>query len=378
MNAAGIIFSNLHGRHIPELTRMRAMASVPFACRYRLIDFALSNMVNSGITNISVITHNNYRSLMDHIGSGKDWDMARRSGGIKLLPPYITANIGSMGNVFSSTRLEALKSISQSISELKEDYVVFSDCDVICNIDLADVLRDHIAHGADMTMVVKRLPVLTAEEKCRVLFEADSDGRILDCEVRPQPGLREQNVGLNIWVITRTYLQSVVQDSIAHGYTSFTHDIVAKNASRRNFRIYRFDGPYGDMSSLSGYFKESMALLSNQASRDALFNVEERPVLTHVRNSPPTKYTASAQVRNCMIGDGCHIEGKVENCIIFRGVQVSPNAVVKNSILFENAYIGADADLNCVIADKSVVIRERVALSGHPDLPFYIDKSTVL
>lgn len=378
MNAAGIIFSNLHGRHIPELTRMRTMASVPFACRYRLIDFALSNMVNSGITNISVITHNNYRSLMDHIGSGKDWDMARRSGGIKLLPPYITANGNPMVNALYSSRLEALKSISQSISELKEDYVVLSDCDVICNIDLADVLRDHIAHNADMTMVVKRLPVITAEEKSRVIFEADSNGRILDCEVRPQPGLREQNVGLNIWVITRTYLQSVVQDSIAHGYTSFTHDIVAKNATRRNFRVYRFDGPYGDMSSLAGYFKESMALLNNHASWDALFNVEQRPVLTHVRNSPPTKYAASARVRNCMIADGCRIEGKVENCIIFRGVRVSPNAVVKNSILFEDAYIGADADLNCVIADKSVVIRERVRLSGHPSLPFYIDKSTML
>lgn len=377
MNAAGIIFSNLHDRHIPELTRVRTMASVPFACRYRLIDFALSNMVNSGISNISVITHNNYRSLMEHIGSGKDWDLARRSGGIRLLPPYITAHANS-SNVLYSSRLDALKSISQTIHELREDYVVLSDCDVICNIDLEDVLRDHIAHNADMTMVVKRLPVITDEEKSRVIFESDSEGRITDCNVRPQPGLREQNVGLNIWVITRTYLQRVVQDAIAHGYTSFTHDIVARNASRRNHRIYRFNGPYGDMSSLAGYFKESMALLRNHASWDALFNIAQRPIFTRVRNSPPTKYSDSARVKNCMIADGCRIEGTVENCIIFRGVRVSPNAVVKNSILFEDVYIGADADLNCVVADKSVVVRERVRLSGHPTLPFYIDKSTML
>lgn len=377
MNASGIIFSNLHDRHVPELTRMRTMASVPFACRYRLIDFALSNMVNSGISNISVITHNNYRSLMDHIGSGKDWDLARRSGGVKLLPPFITAHANANNELYSS-RLEALKSIIYSISAMREEYVVLSDCDVICNIDLGEVVRDHIEHGADLTMVVKRLPVITADEKSRVVFEADDEGRIIDCITQPIPGMREQDVSLNIWVATRTYLMSAVQDAIAHGYTSFTHDVIAKNADRRNFRIYRYGGSYADIFSLSGYFRESMALLSDHERWDSLFNVDDRPILTKVRNSPPTKYFSGAQVSNSMIADGCRIEGRVENSIIFRGVRVGPHAVVKNSILFQDAYIGEDADLNCVIADKNVVIRDRVRLCGHPDLPFYIDKSTML
>ena len=154
MNAAGIIFSNLHDKSITELTRQRTMASIPFACRYRLIDFALSNMVNSNITNINVVAHYNYHSLMDHIGNGKNWDLARRTGGIKILPPYITA-YANQDNTLYNTRLEALKSVIHSIRNIQEDLVVFSDCDVICNIDLKDVLERHVASGADITFITK-------------------------------------------------------------------------------------------------------------------------------------------------------------------------------------------------------------------------------
>ena len=147
MNAAGIIFSNLHDNKITELTRQRTMASIPFACRYRLIDFALSNMVNAEITNINVIAHYNYHSLMDHIGTGKDWDLARRTGGIKILPPYITAYANTSNNLYN-TRLEALCSVIHSIRHIKEDYVVLSDCDVICNIDVKKLLEYHVDYGA--------------------------------------------------------------------------------------------------------------------------------------------------------------------------------------------------------------------------------------
>ena len=141
MSTAGIIFSNVHDNNIRELTSARTIASVPFGCRYRFIDFTLSNMVNSEIYNISVITNNNYLSLMDHIGSGKDWDLARRSGGIKMLPPNVTAYYNTRGN--TSSRLEALKSVNYSLSKIKDEFVVLSDCDVICNIDLNDIIEYH-------------------------------------------------------------------------------------------------------------------------------------------------------------------------------------------------------------------------------------------
>lgn len=177
MSAVGIIFSNLHDKNIAELTRQRTMASVPFGCRYRLIDFTLSNMVNSGITHVGVITHYNYQSLMDHIGSGKDWDLARRSGGVQILPPYITA-FSNSANFLYNTRLEALKSINSFITNCKEDYVVLSDCDVICNIDLSAILETHVRSGADATFIVKR-SYLTKELKApTVVMESDENGRL--------------------------------------------------------------------------------------------------------------------------------------------------------------------------------------------------------
>ena len=181
MSVAGMIFSNIHDRNIPELTRVRTMASVPFGCRYRLIDFALSNMVNSDINNINVITHYNYHSLMDHIGTGKDWDLARRSGGIKILPPYISAFANNVNELYH-TRLEALKSINHLISGITEDYVVMSDCNVICNVDFKTMIDDHIKNGADMTIAVKRMYVTPEMAKTNEIIYSDVTGRITDIE----------------------------------------------------------------------------------------------------------------------------------------------------------------------------------------------------
>ena len=176
MGAAGIIFSNIHDGNLPELTRLRTTASVPFGCRYRFIDFALSNMVNSNIYNISVITHYNYQSLMDHLGSGKDWDLARRSGGIKILPPNITAYANNR-NALYTTRLEALKSVNNAINRITDEYVVLSDCDVICNVDFNDIINDHAKYGADMTVAVKRMYLTPAQASMNVLYESDPDIR---------------------------------------------------------------------------------------------------------------------------------------------------------------------------------------------------------
>ena len=157
MNAAGLIFSNIHDTTIPELTRTRTMASVPFGCRYRLVDFALSNMVNAGITKVGIITHNNYKSLLEHLGSGRDWDLEREVGGIKILPPFITSYENAFSDRVYSSRLEALIAVMSFISECSEEHIVLSDCDVICNIDLAEVIDKHAMRGADITIVTKRI-----------------------------------------------------------------------------------------------------------------------------------------------------------------------------------------------------------------------------
>lgn len=377
MSVQGIIFSNLHDKNIPELTLRRTMASVPYAGRYRLIDFALSNMVNSGITSVSVITHYNYQSLMDHIGAGKDWDLARRSGGIKILPPYMTA-YANQSNALYNSRMEALKSVNYSVSRFTSDYVVLSDCDVICNVDLNDMINDHIENNADITIAVKRVLLNKDAASRNVIIDADPEGRIVDINPYPTNVTGYRDIDLNILVINRDYLQSVVVDAIAHGYTSFNRDVIARNTARRNFRIYKYDGYFANIGSLADYYSHSMELLGTPENRDEIFGIKTRPIYTKVRNSAPTRYAESSVVKNSLVADGCIIDGTVENSIIFRGVKISRGATVKNSILFQDTVIGENVFLNCVITDKNVVIRDGRILSGHETLPFFVEKGKMI
>ena len=373
MTAVGLIFANIHDNSIPERTRMRTTASIPFGGRYRLIDFMLSNMVNSDITKIGIVTRNNYQSLLDHLETGKDWDLARRSGGIKILPPYITSFENSAANKFNTSRLEALMGAVNFISRCDEDYIVMSDCDVICNIDLQKVIDAHIKSGAEITFVTKTLDLTgyTSSEKLPVI-DIDDSGKVVDfTERKTFDGVT--HVYMNVMVMKRTYLLSIIENSISHGYTSFLHDVIAKSMAAADYRTYEYDGWYAHIGSMEEYFETSMKLLTPEA-RDGLFGVKNHPILTKVRNSAPTRYCEGAKVVNSVVADGCVIEGTVENSIIFRGVKVARGAHVKNSILFQDAYVCPNASLNCVVADKNVVIKDGRNLSGHESMPFYIGK----
>ena len=373
MSAAGIIFSNIHDNNIPELTRLRTVASVPFACRYRLIDFTLSNMVNSNIYNISVITHYNYHSLMDHIGSGKDWDLARRSGGIKILPPYITAYANN-ANSLIQTRLEALKSVSDALSRITDEYVVLSDCDVICNVDFNDIIEYHKKTGADMTVAVQSVNLTREKAKINVIYKSDSEGRVTDVLTYPSDFEGEADISLNIVVMKTEYLRQIVLDATAHNYVSLTRDIIGKNIKYKNFRVYRFDGHFACISSFEDYYANSMQLLTDSDARNSLFGVKNRPIYTKVRNSNPSYYSAGSTVKNSLIADGCYIEGTVENSIIFRGAKIGKNATIRNSIIMQDTVVGDGAFLNCVITDKNAVISDGRMLCGAETQPFYVSK----
>jgi glucose-1-phosphate adenylyltransferase len=314
---------------------------------------------------------------MDHIGSGKDWDLARRSGGIKILPPFITAYANS-SNTLYSTRLEALKSVFSSISKIPDDYVVLSDCDVICNIDLKDMIKNHIENGADITIAVKRVNLTKDKAKINVLIDSDENGRITDVKAGLNNFEGEADINLNIMVMHRQYLQEIILDAIAHNYTSLNKDILLKNVNRNIYRTYRYDGYFACISSSQDYYASSMELINDSSVRKQLFGVKNRPVYTKVRNSAPTYYSPDAKVKNSMIADGCQIFGEVENSIIFRGTKIGKGTVVKNSILFQDTFTGENVTLNCVIADKNVVIRDNKNLSGDETLPFYLSKGKMI
>ena len=377
MTVAGLIFSNIHDQSIPEMTRMRTMASIPYGCRYRLIDFALSNMVNSDINTVGVITHYNYQSLLDHIGTGKDWDLARRSGGIKILPPYVAAYENTVAGKLYTNRLEAVMGAENFIHKCNADYIVLSDCDVILNIDLKAVIEDHIESGAAITIVTKRLNA--AEHsfgKPMDIVTIDESNRVTEIQ-RTKPTEGECDVSTHIMVMKRSELLAIISESLSRGYTSFTKDILAKNLDKKLFRAYRYEGWYSYIGTLESYFHSSMQLLTKEA-REALFGVKGHRIYTKIRNSAPTKYSDDAVVKNSLIADGCVIEGTVENSILFRGVRVGKGTVVRNSILLQDTVVGKDVVLNCAISDKNVVIRDGRMLSGHESMPFFIGKGMMV
>ncbi len=373
MTAIGLIFSNIHDRNLIELTGRRSMASVPFGCRYRLIDFALSNMVNSGISNVGIITKHNYQSLINHIGMGTDWDLARRSGGIKLLPPNITAydSYGSAGTL--GTRLSSLMGVLNFIGRANEEYIVLSDCDVICNMDVADMIKQHQKRGADITIATKRLRADEHKLSRGVrVVETDESGKVIDLEsYSGQEG--EITVSTSIFVMKRTLLYSLLVDAQSRCYTDFYYDIIVRNLDNLTVFAYNYEGYYSLISDLSGYFECNLKLLDNDA-RSALFGVESRHIYTKVRNSPPAKYCEGATVKNSLVADGCIIEGEVENSIVFRGVKVGRGSRVRNCILLQDTYVGNNVSLDCVVTDKNVVVKDERTLAGHPTMPFFIDK----
>lgn len=376
MAVAGLIFSNIHDSAIPEFTNVRTMASIPFGCRYRLIDFPLSNMVNSGITKIGIVTHNNYQSLLDHIGTGKDWDLARRSGGIKLLPPFITAYEGAGSSRLYTTRLEALLGVSNFISRCSEDYIVMSDCDGICNIDLSRVIDEHISKNADITIVTRKLGADEGTARGLTAIKADENGAVLDASAYVR-GMSGNEISTNIVVISRMFLLGALRDASAHGYNHFFRDIVARRIGRARIFRYLYEKTYIHITSLESYFSSSMKLLDTEVRR-GLFNVDNMPIYTKLRNSSPTRYSSEAHVVNSYVADGCLIEGTVENCILFRGVRIGKGTTVKNCVLLQDTFTGNNVSLNCVITDKNAVICDGRMLSGHSTMPFFIPKGAMI
>ena len=376
LSTTGIIFANIHDNNISELTSKRTIASVPYACRYRFIDFTLSNMVNSGINNIDIITQANYHSLMDHLGSGKDWDLARREGGLKILPPFIAP--GSTNTGIANTRLEALKNIAGVISSIKDEYVVLSDCDVICNVDIREMIETHEKSGSDLTVAVKKVNLTKEEAKKNVIMTSNENGRIVDVSMYPNDFEGEADISLNMIVMKASYLRQCVSEAISHGYTSLSKDIIIRNMGQKNFNVYKFDGYFAVITSMEDYFKCSMDLITKQQVGESLFVQKSRPIYTKVRNLAPTYYEPSSSIKDSMLADGCIIEGTVENSILFRGVKVAKGAVVRNSILMQDTVVLENASLNCVITDKNVVIREGRNLSGAETQPFYVEKGKMI
>ena len=358
-NVLGLIFANMHDSTINDLTKLRTMGSVPFGARYRLIDFALSNMVNSGINTIGVITKANYQSLLDHLGSGAEWDLARKTGGLHLLPPY-----GHINGGLYRGRLEALR-------HCDEEYVFISDTDVIANIDLKKIVENHEETGADITVVYAKEVCDAERTRTKTVLSVNDSGKIYDVLVRPEIS-GEHNVSLNMFVIKKSFLIELVIEKASKNLYSFEVDVLQHMLPELNVYGYRFEGYHAQIDGIKTYFKSNMELM-NADVRKELFNHDD-PIYTKVRDEAPAKYGLESECKNSIIADGCVIEGKVENSVLFRGVKVGKNAVVRNCILMQDTVVGEKCEMNYVIADKNVNIGNFRSIGGTEDYPVFVGK----
>lgn len=368
-NVLGIIYSNTYDQILHELTNLRTMGSVPFGGRYRLIDFALSNMVNCGISKVGVITKSNYRSLMDHLGTGKPWDLSRKREGMYILPPFSSA---SYGGVYRN-RIEALQGSLGFIYRSNEEYVVLCDCNVVCNLDFDKLISAHDSTGADITIAYKHGDAPNLNDT--MTFTLDVNGRITEAALY-QKAAADTNYTLNIFVMRKSLLERLINEASSLHMDDFERDIIQRNLGNLKVFGYEFDGFARTLDGLQSYYDISMELLKSE-NRNALFT-PERPIYTKGSDDMPAIYGLGSDVRNSFVADGCIIDGEVTNCILFRRVRIAKGAKVSNSIIMQDTFIGENAEINCVITDKSAVIKPQKALCGAENYPIFVGKGIVI
>lgn len=369
--AMGLIFPNSYDAHVSRMVNLRMMASVPFASRYRLVDFVLSSMSNCGVDNVYILPNRNYLSLMDHLGTGREWDLARKNGGVHIFPPFAES-----GNQVTPGRVGSLHNILRLLKHSSEKFVIMADTNLAVNFDFNALIAEHVASGADVTVAYheQTLPesALNNPDLDKDLYYSFDieDGRVTDIHVNSTEDV-VQNLSMNYFVMERELLIDLVSEAFSHGLPHFVRDILWAKRKELNIRAYKYEGYVGRIWGISSYFEENMKLLDDE-NLDALFS--GNTIYTKVRDDNPTRYIAGAKVRNVMVADGCVIEGEVENCVLFRGVKIAKGAKVTNCILMQDTVVEAGAKLDYIIADKDVTVAAGKELKGTDTYPVYVEK----
>ena len=366
----GIIYAYETSPGLGALVSRRTSASMPFAGRYRLIDFSLSSMVNAGIRDVGVIMQRDYQSLLDHLGSGKDWDMSRRSGGLKLLPPFGLSD-SHFGEYKGS--MEALSALRSYIKDIKEGTIVLARGDVAANIDLGKAIAQHERSGAQITAVCSKTPLRERHHR----FVPDGD-TWMNREILCSCTVEENQAGfvsLEVYIIEKEQLLELITRCVTSALLHFHRDALTwyfQNGGAMG--IYLHEGYVRQITTVKDYYEASMEIFDADV-RVSLFP-SERPIRTKERAEASTYYGETAQVKNCLLADGCYIEGELENCVVFRGVRIEKGAKLKNCIIMQDSIIRRDAKLAYIVSDKDAVVTENREMSGSPTLQMVIPKGS--
>lgn len=359
MRAIGIILAGGNSNRMKELTKKRAIAAMPVAGSYRSIDFALSNMTNSQIQKVAVLTQFNGKSLNEHLNSSKWWNFGRKQGGLYVFNPMITPDN-------SSWYLGTADSIYQNLSFLKsghEPYVVIAAGDGVYKMDYNDVLEYHIQKKADITVVVKDMP--ENEDVTRFgVVKMNEDSRITDFEEKPMFAT-SHTVSVGVYVIRRRLLIDLIEKCAQEGRHDFVSDILIRYKNVKRIYGYKHEQYWSNISTVDAYYHTNMDFLKPEV-RDYFFH-QYSEIYSKVDDNPPAKYNPGANVRNSLISSGCIINGTVENSVLFKKVFVGSNCVIKNSIILNDVYLGDNTHIeNCIVESRDT-IRANTYYSGEPD-----------
>lgn len=368
----GIILSEDKSKNLGTLTEHRAISAVPVGGRYRLIDFVLSNMVNSDIDQVGIATQYNYQSLMDHLGSGKAWDLNRKNRGLFILPPFI----GGEGRLNSEGNISVLHSISNFIRRSAYEYVLLTTGTIMYNTTFNEMLDFHVKSGADVTIMYKKEAGAQSDFLSQhTVLKIDKNSQVKDI-LKNHRNTRLNNVSMDTYIIKRSLLLNIIEDASAHGEHDFVYDVLVKNLSSLNIFGYEFKGYAGRVDTIESYYAANMSLL-NPDIRKEIF-LSKNKIYTKVKDQVPTHYGEGAVVCDSLIADGCQIEGRVENSVIFRGVQIDRGTVIKNSIIMQNSMVQSNCYIENAVLDKEVIIKAGKTLAGQPNYPFVIHKGHII
>ncbi len=368
MEMMGIIFSNIYDNEMGALTQKRTIASLPFGGRYRQIDFVLSNMVNSNITKIGVITKYNYQSLMDHLGDCSEWDLNSKRGGLYILPPF---SHGNSTGIYKG-KLEALNSALNFLKHSESEYVLMCDSTVICNIDYEDVLESHIKSGADITVVANK-DYDSMNEVTNELVLKVSRNKVVDLAVNALVTDGDYT-GMGMYIMSRETVIDIIEYSVSHGLCHFEKDFIQRKfiSDNLSINVYKFKDVVLRNRSVLSYYQNNLKL-SDAKIQKGIFK-SESPIYTKVRDEVPAYYASGCEINDSIVADGCVVKGTVLNSVLFRNVVIEEGAVIENCVIMQGTKIGKDARLINVITDKDVEVSDDAVLAGAKASPFILGK----
>lgn len=368
MRAIGIILAGGNNNRMKELSNKRAIAAMPVAGSYRAIDFALSNMANSHIQKVAVLTQYNARSLNEHLSSSKWWDFGRKQGGLFVFTPTITKE----NSLWYQGTADAIYQNIKFLKNSHEPYVVIASGDGIYKLDYNKVLEFHIAKRADITVVCTECKNQSEVERFGVIRMND-DGRIEEFEEKPIVS-SYNTVSTGIYVIRRRQLIELLERAAQEGRHDFVNDILIRYKNLKRIYGYKIDSYWNNISTVESYYKTNMDFL-NPEIRNYFFR-QEPAVKTKIDDLPPAKYNSEAVVKNSLVASGCIINGTVENSVLFKDVFVGNNCVIKNSVILNDVYLGDNTHIeNCIVESRDTIRANSNYCGKNGEIAIVIEKN---